>query len=336
MPASPSVVCAPALAILFALVACAPSGDDGLASGGGDGTGGLGGAASTTVGVGGAGGSTGVGGEGGAGEAGGPSAGGAGGGAPTPDFESIPWSTGDDVGFGVAWKDSENPLGECVFIGYGGYGTTSEQACAWVSALYPAALEARGVRYVYCVKGPSNPGYTAFEIGNSKIAARLATQVGANTKFVLVAAHSSGSFVAHELLTQLAGGADPGGLTDKKIVYFNLDGGTSGLGPVNVGRLRKAYFVGPVDGSTGTQSPNYGAMLAGGSSYPNVASFVELDASGSGCAAGAPWCVHMTPILTKPHDPTQADTALDYTDFNGRPVTTVYIDERAAEAGLVP
>ncbi len=260
--------------------------------------------------------------------------GGAGGGEPTPpDIDAIAWETGEDVGFGVARKDTENPLGESAFIGYAGYAIGSEAARTWVTALYRAALRDRGVRYVYAVQGPAQPGYDSAEIGNSKIAAALGEQLSAETGFVLMVGHSSGSFVAHELLRQLEGGLDPSGATAGRVVYFNLDGGLGGLTQPAVDRLRRGYFVGALDGDSGTASPNRGDMMNGGAIYGAAGGYWELDASGSGCAPGATWCVHMTPITTLPHDPGDG-SEIDYADFEGRPVTHSFIDAKIDEAGL--
>jgi hypothetical protein len=254
-----------------------------------------------------------------------------------PDFASLPWETGPDVGFGVARKDSGNPRGDNVFVGYGGFGASLDDACAWVTALYESALVERGVRHVFCVQGPATVGYVGLEIGNSKVARAIVANVTERTRFVLVAGHSSGSFVAHELLRQLADpalGLDPGGVTADRVVYLNLDGGQAGLPASAVARLRRAYFVGALDQAIATASPNTQAMIASGSSYGADATYLQLDATGSGCAASAVWCVHMTPVVTRPHDPLRATVTSDYRDFAGRPVTTSWIDAVADEAGL--
>lgn len=252
-----------------------------------------------------------------------------------PDFASLPWETGDDVGFGVARKDTGNPRGDSAAVVYGGYGSTLDAACAWTGALYDATLRARGVRYVYCVQGPATVQYVGREIGNSRIARHLVAHVTDRTRFVLVAGHSSGSFVAHELLQQLQGGFDDAGVTADRVVYVDLDGGAAGLTSAVVERLRRAYFVAAVDGRTGTQSPNRATMVSLGATYASRGRAVDLDASDAGCAAGAVWCVHMTPVISRPHDPLQADVTRDYTDFAGRPVVTSWIDDVAFEAGLV-
>lgn len=260
--------------------------------------------------------------------------GGSGGTAPIePAFESIPWEEGGEAGYGVAFKDAHNPRGENVFIGYAGYNITRAGACAWATELYKAVLRDKGVRYVYCVQGPADPLYSQYEIGNTKIGARLLTQVGPKTKFALVLAHSSGSFVAHELFYQLTTESDPQGVTQGKIVYFNLDGGAGGLDQPIVQRLRKAYFVAAHDGVT--VSPNYDGMAAAGQTYAAAGGFYDLDAAGSGCAVMAKWCVHMTLINTHPHDLANPSAA-DYTDFNGRPVARAFLDAKADEAGIVP
>lgn len=260
--------------------------------------------------------------------------GGAGGAEEPPPFESIPWETGDDIGFGIARKDTLSSKGSSVFIGYGGFGSTLEAAEAWTAALYAASLHDLGVRYVYAVQGPADVGYLGLEIGNSKIAGALPAELADPSAFVLIAAHSSGTFVAHELLGQLQGGLDPTDATADRVVYFNLDGGASGLAPAIVDRLRKAYFVAAVDGTTGTTSPNWNTMVSLGATYGAKGGYWELDAGAAGCALGGTWCLHMAPITTLPHDPTQATIPADYEDFSGRPVTTAYIEAKAGEAGL--
>jgi hypothetical protein len=251
---------------------------------------------------------------------------------PQPD----PWQTGPQVGHGVAFRDTKNPGGENVFIGYAGYRVTLDSAEAWVDALHQAALAARGVRYLWAVQGPNDRTYSSSEIGNSRIAATLLTLVGPRTRFVLVAGHSSGSFVAHELLGRLADGMDPQGVTAGRVVYFNLDGGGSGLTPSVVGRLRHAYFVAAHDGKTGTDSPRLATMRSLGATYASAGGYWENDAGDSGCHEGAQWCVHDALVTTRPHAPSHASAQLDYSDFAQRDACHAWIDAKADEAGLLP
>jgi hypothetical protein len=94
--------------------------------------------------------------------------------------------------------------------------------------------------------------------------------------------------------------------------------------------------VGSHDGETNTDSPRLGAMESLGATYASAGGFWQNDASGSGCNAGAEWCVHVTLVITKPHDPAAPSPQLDYSDFSGRPVCHAWIDAKASEAGLVP
>ena len=239
-----------------------------------------------------------------------------------PDPNSIPWKTGTNVGYGVASKDTQNPLGNSMMIAYAGYDVSLSSAEAWATALYEAALAKRGVRHVWAVQGPADPSYSQKEIGNSKIAAAMIPLVDQDTHFVFVAGHSSGSFVAHELLDQLASGADPNGVTKNLVVYFDLDGG-GGFTQGAIDRVKKAFFVGSHDGTT--LSPNHADMSYLGGLYASKGGFYDNDASKSGCNAGAEWCVHVTLINTKPHDPSNADPLADYSDFANRPVCTSYV-----------
>lgn len=262
-------------------------------------------------------------------------------GGPAPDIDTIAWRTGVDIGTGVAMKDSANPAGTSLFVAYGGFNVSLEATEAWATALYKATLQAKGVRYIWAVQGPAQSNYSGLEIGNSKIAASMTTLVAPTTKYILVAAHSSGSFVAHELLNQLANGRDPGNVTQGKVIYFNLDGGsqgagvTTGLSNTTVARLKKAYFVAPM--ANGTDGFNTATMQSLGATYAASGGFFTVDSAASGCAAGNHDCVHISLVTTKPHNSAgPADPTADYADYAGRSVTTAYLDMKGAEAGIAP
>ena len=145
------------------------------------------------------------------------------------------------------------------------------------------------------------------------------------TTTILIAAHSSGAFVAQELLEQLASGSDPNDVTKDRVVFFALDGG-GGVTQAAIERTKNTWFVSSHDGTT--QSANYGAMTSLASTFASKGGFFDNDATGSGCDPGADWCVHDTLINTRPHDPTTLDVPDDYSDFAGRPVCTSYIDAK--------
>jgi hypothetical protein len=129
---------------------------------------------------------------------------------------------------------------------------------------------------------------------------------------------------------------DPQGLTAGRVVYFNLDGGGSGLTTGSVGRLRRAYFVAAHDAKTGTDSPRLATMRLLGAMYASAGGYWQNDADDSGCHERAPWCVHDALITTRPHAPTNASAQLDYSDFTGRHACHGWIDAKADEAGLQP
>jgi hypothetical protein len=252
---------------------------------------------------------------------------------PETDIDLIPWQEGDTVGYGVARKDTDNPAGNNFFLAYAGYNISLDAAKVWATALYRAELRQRGVKHLWAVQGPDTASYSNFEIGNSKIVAAMLPLVDASTHFVLAVGHSSGSFVAHELLEQVQNGHDPSGITNNLIVYFNLDGG-GGLSAAATQRLRRGYWVAAHSADGDTWSPNASDMQALGAANAASGGYWEYDASGSGCHAGASWCLHMTLINTLPHNPDGADGNADYSDFANRPVSTGYIGAKAVEAGL--
>lgn len=253
-------------------------------------------------------------------------------GEPALEFDDVPWQTGDDIGYGVAYKDLGPGNGEHAFIGYAGYPFPLDASQSWVRELWLGRLRELGVRHVWSVQGPATVGYVDLEVGNSSIAERLTTSLADDAK-VIVAGHSSGSYVAHELLRQLEGGLDPAGVTADKVIYFNLDGGTAGIDDAVVQRLHRAYFVGIRDSGTGTASPNLDAMQYLDALWSSHGGYLEVDGAGSGCNAGAPSCLHMVVINTLPHDPS-ASSVIDYYDFDGRPVATAWLDMVAGDVDL--
>ena len=164
------------------------------------------------------------------------------------------------------------------------------------------------------------------EIGNSELAAALATQAIPASRVVVVA-HSSGGFVADELFTF----APPAVMA--KLTYFNLDGGSWSLTIARVGGMRGAYFCGAHDPAAG-YSENWSSDQGLHARLPASHLFL-VDAAGSGCNQGAGWCLHDALIIDRPHDPATYDLALDYTDFTGgRQVVTSYLDQAVNDGAL--
>jgi len=235
------------------------------------------------------------------------------------------WSV---LGNGVAYKSTG--AGDAVFIGYAGYSVTLDRSAAWVDALLEARLRALHVGHVYAVRGPSDPGYDNKDIGNTKLAAHLVGGPGPDAPFVLVAAHSSGSYVANELFGQVFDGTrDPEHVLATKVVYADLDGG--GLDGHFFSSLRHVAFVWAEDTKLSQgRSANGGLMESLGEEHQHAG--IRLVVDHSGCSSGAKWCLHDLLITTRPHDPARFDLVRDYTDFVGRPVQDGWI--RALESWL--
>jgi len=194
-------------------------------------------------------------------------------------------------------------------------------ARTWITALYQAALRDRGVRHVYAVRGPASVQYTEKEIQNSLLIATMLPALAGDSE-VTIAAHSSGAWVACELLAQLyEQGLDPEGKSDGRVAYFDLDGLYGCLDATIAGHLRGLHFVYAASGAG--VSLNASDMQEGAGVY-GVAP-LAYDASGSGCQEDAPFCLHVSLVNTRPHDPSTG-TPGDYADFDGRPVNTWYLD----------
>jgi hypothetical protein len=233
-----------------------------------------------------------------------------------------PGSDWTAVGFGVAYQRVN--AGNAIVIAYGGYTAKLRYSAAWAQELVDARLGAAEVGQIYAVQGPMDAGYNAREIGNSKLRAHLAT-IDDGTSPIYIVGHSSGSYVAHELLDQLYAANDTAVLS--RVAYADLDGGGSGLTHDIVDSLRAIAFVYAHDTTLPSgYSENNATARALGSEYAPHATTYEVVVPQTGCANGAGWCLHDAVVTHRPHVPTTYDLADDYTDFAGRPVTTEYFD----------
>jgi hypothetical protein len=227
------------------------------------------------------------------------------------------------IGNGVAYQRVN--AGDGVLIAYGGYSARLVYSAAWATELVNAKLGAAEVGHVYAVKGPMQASYAAREIGNSKIRAHLAT-LDDPTAPIYAVAHSSGSFVAHELLSQAYARGETATLA--RIHYANLDGGGSGLTRAIAAELGGLTFVYARDPTLSRGlSQNAGSAIALGMAYREHGTTFEVTVPDTGCANGAGWCLHDVVITHRPHNPHSYDLARDYVDFEDRPVTTEYLDQ---------
>lgn len=222
-------------------------------------------------------------------------------------------STWTSIGLGVVYQRQN--AGNGVLIAYGGYTARLVDSAAWASELVDERLGAQGVGHVYAVKGPADAAYAAREIANTKLRASLP----AGTGNIYIVAHSSGAFVAHELLQQVKAKNDANMLA--RMHYANLDGGGSGLSTAIVEALGGITFVYAKDPAVGL-SRNASVMKSNAQTYDVTA--YEVLAPNTHCIST--WCLHDAVITHKPHNPNSFDLARDYADFVNRPVTAEYFD----------
>jgi hypothetical protein len=226
------------------------------------------------------------------------------------------------IGRGIAYQHVN--AGPAILIAYGGYSARLSHSAAWATELVDAKLGAADVGHVYAVKGPADPRYAAREIANTALRAHLA-QLADATAPIYVVAHSSGTFVAHELFAQVHAARNVALLS--RISYANLDGGGSGLTTAIVAGLANIVFVYARDPTLESGlSQNSGLMRWLGVTYAAHGDAFEGTVPNTGCASGASACLHDVVITHRPHNRWSYDLANDYTDFADRPVTTEYFD----------
>ncbi|HSN30566.1 MAG TPA: hypothetical protein VLT45_29975 [Kofleriaceae bacterium] len=221
------------------------------------------------------------------------------------------------VGTGVAYEQVNT--GPAIVIAYGGYTARLTDSASWATELVDAKLGAQDVGHIFAVRGPADASYSGREIANSKLRHLLATLD--STAPIHVVAHSSGSYVAHELFEQLANIGDTATLA--RIDYHDLDGGGTGLTSSIVEELGSVQFVYARDPAAGySHNASFEQSLA--ADYAPKATGFEVTVDSTGCNTGATWCLHDVLVTHRPHDPASYDLALDYTDFTDRPVTDDY------------
>ena len=263
-------------------------------------------------------------------------AGGSGSGVPDPNGSgSAPGGKADGasdwetVGYGATYRDMPDATGAGIAVVYGGYGAKLGWVQGWAKELYAVRLAQAGVRHLYAVQGPKDAAYAAAEIGNTGLAKHLVPRVEPGAPIV-VFAHSSGTFPAHELFAHLfEHGLDPEEVTRKRIVYYHLEGGTLGLDAGVVGELSHAYFVSARDQTVNTLAANYWVSQDLGKKYAaSGGSSIVVDVPESGCASGGRWCLHDAVVNTRPHQPKAYDLEHDYQVFEPAPraLQTDYID----------
>lgn len=222
--------------------------------------------------------------------------------AAAPDASTeVPWAEVSSVPGATAKSRGGTAKGDDVLIVYGGCGATTSATQGLADALAASGTWPTAPRHLYAIKWTSSGcGYDGL-FKNSLLGPDVVKKAGSSGKVTIVA-HSSGAYVAHEWLAQAIGAKAPAWDTAHvlrgRLVYFNLDGG----GDANLTAVETSdegvpiYFVGAKDGATGLVSRNHATMKALGAQ----GTFVEIDATGSGCLAAN--CLHDAVITTLPHN----------------------------------
>lgn len=239
------------------------------------------------------------------------------------------------IGNGIQYSYVENKKGNNIFIAIGGWQARQEWVNSWSLELYKSKLYELGVKHIFSVKGPDEVCNRNKEINIKTLADYVKNIIYATYYIdrVIVAAHSSGSFVANELLDILYGekGIAKDSFYVNKVYYFNLDGGIGSedcgmaLSDSVVKYLAKVYAVAVYDSVTKMYSSNYEVMKKLSEMYREKSELVLLDVSGSGCTDK--WCLHDAAVNRKPYNPSKYDLEKDYTLFNDEhKVQTDYLD----------
>lgn len=228
------------------------------------------------------------------------------------------------IGSGVNYTFTENKIGNDIFIAIGGWQSKQEWVNKWSETLYEAKLNELGIQHIFSVKGPDEVCNRNKEINIKGLADYVKNIIYATYYInrVIIAAHSSGSFVANDLLELLYGekGIAKDSFYINKVHYFNLDGGIGGdecglaLSDSVIKYIAKVYPVSAYDSSAGLYSSNYETMKRLSEMYGNKSEMILLEVSGSGCTDK--WCLHDAVIIRKPYDPNKYNLEKDYTLFD--------------------
>ncbi len=194
-----------------------------------------------------------------------------------------------EVESGGMWY-SASQTGGTLFIGYGGYGADGPGVKNWVSAL----AGARGWNMMAAVSGPAGVYYQDKEKlkANTKLLLEIIPKL--NPSRVIIAAHSSGSFVAQEFMDLLEKYEKTALLPI--VSYYDLDGGPC--------QLCKKFARMPEN--KGFVFNCVSALQPGGLTSPNISAmrdcgefFYELSANDAKCAGQ--WCLHGWLINRRSH-----------------------------------
>lgn len=236
---------------------------------------------------------------------------------------------------GVSYTNTEPTVNQNITLCLGGWTVKKEWVETWAENLYQAKLKEQAFGHLYAIKGPDQVFYDSLEIDmiavvNHFIAVFKRAYELNHAVEIIVIAHSSGSFVAHNFFLHLFKTLPADSKIRKRIRYFNLDG-DSGTGHSEIElteniatNLAKIYAVAAFDKSANIFSPNQNAMLAIDSAFADKSKYIEVLFENTGCTGK--WCVHELLINMQPYNPESFDLEKDYNEINSsHPVCTEYL-----------
>jgi len=239
------------------------------------------------------------------------------------------------IGQGLNYGVTNNQKGNDILVTIGGWKANQTWVNKWCEELFNVKLKELGVQHLISVKGPDDVCFNLKNDIDIKTLAEFIKNIIYATYFidkVIIIAHSSGSFVAHDLLNFMY--AENGIAKDSfyinKVHYFNLDGGIGGkdcgisLDTSAVKHLSNIYAVAVYDSSANLFSANYETMKRFYEMYYSKSELLTISTAESGCVDK--WCLHNAVIINKPHNPNMYDLEKDYQNFNDtRKVQTDYL-----------
>jgi hypothetical protein len=192
---------------------------------------------------------------------------------------------------------------------FGGYTATAAAVRAWAENLTSSspALGEFAVGAVFSVPGPYDSGFRGREIQVAEVAAAIAAEADKrSSKLIIVAAHSSGAFVADSTLAALAK-KSPALLS--RVAYFKLDGGWNGeLTGATAKKLGAVFCVNAKCGKV--PSMNFGPMTSCKGPSGGTAKMLTLSVPDTKCKQGR--CCHDALVTTSPTDPNTFKVVADY------------------------
>lgn len=200
-----------------------------------------------------------------------------------------------------------------ILITFAGWSVKQSWADNWARELFLNSREILDAECVYSVRGPEKADFSSKDINCDTLGSNLLQLQHVGN--IIVIAHSSGSFVAHDFFQNLLKN-DVIGLLKNKIYYFCLDGG---IGENNteltndvVGYLKYIYAVYAFDSKTYSYSANKDDMQLLQKRFADKCKCIEVDAICSECEKNAKWCLHDALIAITPYNKKSFDLENDY------------------------